>query len=153
MAWSDKLLYAVMKCLARKFSKGNNLPKRSNSVSAWSPDCYEISIEQIAPFKCASEHEKLCSQIRSVQDGSGAFEPILPKEELEAMYHRILAQEIPLPSSAGAGDQQPGAERRKGLQASRLAAALGLSHLFRCDCSAVPLLIHCRAPTKPWQQI
>lgn len=65
-----------------------------------------------------------------LQDGSGAFEPILPREELEAMYHRILAQEIPLPSSAATGDQQPGA-RKRGLQASRLAAALGLSHLLR----------------------
>ena len=66
-----------------------------------------------------------------VQDGSGAFEPILPREELEAMYRRILAQEIPLPSSAAVGDQQGGGVRRKGLQASRLAAALGLSHLLR----------------------
>ena len=54
------------------------------------------------------------------------------------MYHRILAQEILLPSIVGAGDQQPGAARRKGLQASRLAAALGLSHLFRC--TALPYI-------------
>lgn len=67
------------------------------------------------------------------QDGSGAFAPILPREELEAMYHRILAEEIPLPSSASIGEEQDGAARRRGIQASRLAAALGLSHLFRND--------------------
>lgn len=65
------------------------------------------------------------------QDGSGAFEPILPRPELEAMYRRILAQEIPLPSSASGSDLAASTGKRRGLQASKLAAALGLSHLFR----------------------
>ena len=65
------------------------------------------------------------------QDGSGTFEPILPREELEAMYRRILAQEIPLPSGASGGDHLASSGRKRGLQASKLAAALGLSHLFR----------------------
>lgn len=65
------------------------------------------------------------------QDSSGAFEPILPRTELEAMYHRILAQEIPLPNGASARDQVDSAGNSRGLQATRLAAALGLSHLLR----------------------
>lgn len=70
----------------------------------------------------------------AAQDGSGAFEPILPRKDLEAMYQRILKQEIPLPSSDNSSDQHAGSLRKRGLQASRLAAALGLSHMFRYSC-------------------
>ena len=67
-----------------------------------------------------------------LQDENGVFAPILPSPDLEAMYTRILEREIPLPSSASSGDLQGGvAGRKKGIQASRLAAALGLSHMFR----------------------
>lgn len=49
------------------------------------------------------------------------------------MYGRILEREIPLPSSEAqpAKPAAEGPQPRLGLPASRLAAALGLSHLFR----------------------
>lgn len=70
-----------------------------------------------------------------VQDESGAFAPILASKELEAMYSRILEQEIPQPNApSSAKKTADSAGQRRGVQASRLAAALGLSHLFRCAC-------------------
>jgi len=67
------------------------------------------------------------------------------------MYARILEREIPLPSGGAGGDSQGGvAARKKGIQASRLAAALGLSHMFRLQTplwfSPLPLRHHPISP-------
>ena len=47
------------------------------------------------------------------------------------MYRSILEREIPLPNAPAAARQLSGVTPRRGIQASRLAAALGLSHMFR----------------------
>ena len=80
-----------------------------------------------SPTLCLVQH----LSVALLQDNSGVFAPILPREELEAMYHSILEREIPLPNAPAAARQLPGSTPRRGIQASRLAAALGLSHMFR----------------------
>lgn len=56
--------------------------------------------------------------------GESGPEPILPPEELEAMYRRILERQIMPPD---AGEDSPAAGGGERLQQRRLAATMGLT--------------------------
>jgi len=86
----------------------------------------------------------LCNSLSQGEDGE--FEPILHTEELEALYDRILAEELVVKNSGGISGRTPGSASRRGQHGggsgggraplnARLAAALGLTQLllpFRC---------------------
>ena len=68
-----------------------------------------------------------------LQNQQGAYEPILPVQNLEHMYQRILAQELVVnePQTAAAGAARPVSStwprRASRLQGKGLAAAVGMT--------------------------
>mgnify|MGYP005998337583 CR=1 FL=1 len=82
------------------------------------------------------------------QGEDGEFAPILPPEDLEALFDRIVAEELTVGDSGPIGT--PGSAQRGHTQHgraplnARLAAALGLTQLllpFRYASPALPLLL------------
>lgn len=75
-----------------------------------------------------------------LQGEEGGFEAILPAAELEAMYDRICKQELEVRGGLGAGGGTPRTPpgRRAPLN-TRLAAALGLTQVFRCPRASASL--------------
>lgn len=66
-----------------------------------------------------------------LQASNGAFDPILPPDELQAIYKRVSEEGLPVAQNKDHSQDLAGFAPRKEVQTSKLAAALGLSHIFR----------------------
>ncbi|KAK9788000.1 hypothetical protein WJX73_004027 [Symbiochloris irregularis] len=73
--------------------------------------------------------EDFVNMCQTQVEGTSDFQSILPREELEAMYVRIIEHEIVLPAPAG-GTGSAGHRGGSAIQGMRLAAAVGLTQLL-----------------------